>query len=192
MTKAAESSRFEVLSISKNDREIPVEKKKIAFDYYESILSPCTTATLSLFDTGFSAYADSKYDRQERLTTLSSALPITSYDTIFAKIVSKYGSLDFLSRPFRINGSTKLSMDSNREGLLLHMVSEPGLRNLQTPISKKYSGQISDSVKTILAKELKIPESNFVNKDGKSLIETTQNSYSFSGRGLSVFDNIID
>ena len=54
MANTASSSIYEKLTITKNGREVDLAGKTVGFDYFESLLSPNITATLSFVDTGFS------------------------------------------------------------------------------------------------------------------------------------------
>ena len=49
MANAADSKtgKFELLTITKGSKEIPLVGKMTSFDYYESILSPNVTAKIS-------------------------------------------------------------------------------------------------------------------------------------------------
>ena len=51
MANASSSSIYEKLSIIKGDREVSLEFKTTSFDYYESLLSPNVTATMTFVDT---------------------------------------------------------------------------------------------------------------------------------------------
>ena len=79
MAKALEPANYEILSISKDGGgEISLEGKTTSFDYYESILSPNITATMTFVDTGGSVGYPQEYDRQERVGSIYNALPIDS------------------------------------------------------------------------------------------------------------------
>ena len=79
MANAADSKtgKFELLTITKGSKEIPLVGKMTSFDYYESILSPNVTAKISYVDTGGGAKHDGEYDNQERTGTIYNSLPIT-------------------------------------------------------------------------------------------------------------------
>ena len=180
------ASKYETLTIDKNGKVVNIQGKTTSFDYYESLFSPNITALMTIVDTGGSVQSNSKYNRQERIGTIYNSLPITGGEKIEVIINSALGKLTFdKNYPFYVNGTSNPAQKSNREAVLLSLVSKPGLDNLQTPLFNKYSGRISDSVSIILEKELKIPKS-------KIKIDETQNSYSFLGRGKHPFENILN
>ena len=90
MAKALEPANYEILSISKDGgKDIPLEGKTTSFDYYESILSPNITATMTFVDTGGSVGYPQEYDRQERVGSIYNALPITGGEKLGFGIESK-------------------------------------------------------------------------------------------------------
>ena len=185
MANAVSPSIYEILTIGKNGREIGLEGRTTSFDYYESLLSPNVTATMTFVDTGDSISASQKTDRQQRLGTIYNSLPITGEEELRFKIRSKLGTLDFSREPLVVNSAVNLDQESQRESVLLSLVSKQGTENLNIPLSKKYDGRISDSVRRILKEEFKIT-------DDKIDIEPTKLSYSFQGYTDSPFENIID
>ena len=82
MANPAVASKYQIFEISKKGRSFPLQSKVTSFDYYESLLSPNITATVSYVDTGLVevdqnvATYDKKYDSQSRPGTLYNALPI--------------------------------------------------------------------------------------------------------------------
>ena len=52
MVKALSGSNYEILSITKDDKEITLQGKTTSVDYYESVLSPNVTANLTVKDGG--------------------------------------------------------------------------------------------------------------------------------------------
>ena len=70
MSKAASVSKYEIMKLSKGNKEVRLEGKTVAFDYYESIRSPNVTATMMVVDTGGSIEYSNKYDTQGRLSLI--------------------------------------------------------------------------------------------------------------------------
>jgi hypothetical protein len=95
MNKAAAASAYEVFQIEKNGKIIditgtdPYGPKTTSFDYYESLLSPNVSAVLSIMDIGGSSQYDSKYDKQSRDGTLSSAFLLSGDINVSFKITNK-------------------------------------------------------------------------------------------------------
>ena len=52
MSNPSVAAKYQVLQISKNGRSFPLQSKVTSFDYYESLLSPNITATMSFVDSG--------------------------------------------------------------------------------------------------------------------------------------------
>ena len=86
MSNPSVAAKYQVLQISKNGRSFPLQSKVTSFDYYESLLSPNVTATMSFVDSGLVEDGDSQvtydkeYDKQERPGTLYNGLPIQEMD----------------------------------------------------------------------------------------------------------------
>ena len=180
------ASKYETLTIDKNGKRVNIQGKTTSFDYYESLFSPNVTALMTIVDTGGTVQSDSKYDKQQRIGTLYNALPITGGEKIEAVISSALGKLSFdKSYPFYVNGTSNPAQKSNREAVLLSLVSNPGIIDAQSALFKKYNGRISDTVRKMLKVNLNIP-------DTKLNIEPTRNSYSFLGRGKQAFQNVLE
>ena len=52
MASSAEAAKYQLFTITKNGKVIQLQSKVVSFDYYESLLSPNITATLTYVDTG--------------------------------------------------------------------------------------------------------------------------------------------
>ena len=185
MASASQRSSFETFQIIKNGKVVdisgngPSATKATTFDYYESILSPNVTAILTVADTASSVIYDSKYDRQERLGTLSSALPLTGDVFVRFKIATKYGTLNFLNTPLIFDKEIIPNQESNREGIILNLFSGYS-KATQLPIKTKYTGNITNSVRRLLKDYLKVPEE-------KIFTSPCRNSMSFHGCNESLY-----
>jgi len=179
-------STYESLTISKNNKVVDIKGKTISFDYYESLLSPNVTALMTIVDTGATTNSDPKYNKQQRIGTLYNALPITGGEKIEAIISSALGKISYdKNYPFYVNGASNPTQESNREVVLLSLVSNPGIIDAQSTLFEKYNGRISDTVRKLLKVNLNVP-------DTKLNIEPTRNSYSFLGKGKQAFENILE
>lgn len=179
-------STYESLTISKNGKLVDIKGKTISFDYYESLLSPNVTALMTIVDTGATTNSDPKYNRQQRIGTLYNALPITGGEKVEAIISSALGKISYDKKyPFYVNGASNPTQESNREVVLLSLVSNPGIIDAQSTLFEKYNGRISDTVRKLLKVNLNVP-------DTKLNIEPTRNSYSFLGKGKQAFENILE
>lgn len=185
MANAADAANYQLLSLTKGDKEISLEGKTTSFDYYESLLSPNITAILSIIDTGNTVKYDSEYDKQERLGTLYNALPLTAdgSEEVRFKISNALGTLDFSRTPLYVNGSTNPDQESNRESIVLSLVSKSAITNQETHVKRNYSKSTNNtqSVKLIASNILKID---------KLFADETSNKYPFIGNNKSPFDII--
>ena len=191
MANPAVASKYQKFEISKKGRSFPLQSKVTSFDYYESLLSPNITATVSYVDTGLVevdqnvATYDKKYDSQSRPGTLYNALPIVGdgSEEIKFKISSALGTLDFSTTPLYVNGSINPDQDSNRESVILSLVSKSAITNQQTFVKKNYSRSTNNtqSVRLIAKNILKID---------KLITNEASNKYPFIGNNKSPFDVI--
>ena len=186
MSKAASASNYEIMTLSKGEKEVRLEGMTVAFDYYESIRSPNVTATMMIVDTGGSIKYSSKYDKQERYGSIYNALPLSGNEKLRFKIRSTLGVLDFSKtggkKPLFVNGSVNPDQNSQRESIAISLFSEGAKLNSESDVVKKYGGNIGDSVQTLINQflpEMKVAE-----------IQKTANSYDFLGNSRSVFDVI--
>jgi len=183
MSKAAQASAYEILQIQKNGVVVditgtdPYGARTTSFDYYESLLSPNITAVISLMDVG-GTVPYQKFDRQGRSGTLSSALPLTGDVNVAFKITSKLGQLDFSRNPLIFDRQINPSPESNREGIIMSLVSRFAKDNQTNVVKEKYSGNISNIITKLLKQYLKVDVST----------SQTQNTTQFAGNSKSVFE----
>ena len=176
MANTASSSIYEKLTITKNGREVDLAGKTVGFDYFESLLSPNITATLSFVDTGFSL----KDEKRNAQGSIYNTLPITGGEEIKYKIGKLEGTL-------LNNAAINLNQESQRESVMMSLISKEGLENYNIANSKKYNGKITNSVKKILKDSFNIDtDSESPNFDESS------NAYSFVGANDTPFDLMIE
>lgn len=187
MSKASQASTYEVFKIQKKGRpavditgQEKTGPKTVSFNYYESLLSPSVTANLALVDTGDSVPYDRKYDSQGRMGTLSSALPLAGDVNVSFKIKSRYGTLDFTRKTLLFDKVLSPGQESNRESIIMNLVSPTFKLNEMSTIYKKYTGNIGNSVRSIVSDYLKT----------EVKIDQTRNSYSFTGNSKTPFELI--
>ena len=142
---ASLASIYEVLTISKDGKEQPLQGKTVNFNYYESLYSPVITGNLMFVDSG-----GSTPDKRENLTSIKDGLPITALEDLQVKIKTKFGTLDFTKDPFKVTSSPIMHQESNRQTVLLNLVNEKEIKNSEIPIFDRFVGKISDTVKKIL------------------------------------------
>ena len=177
---ASRAAIYEVLTISKDGKEHPLQGKTVNFNYYESLYSPVVSGNLTYVDAGGSVE-----DKKENLTSIKDGLPITALEDLKVKIQTSFGTLDFTRDPFKVTSSPIMHQESNRQTVLLTFVNEKELRNSEVPIFDRYVGRISDSIRKILQQKLQI-------SNDKIDIEPTKNSYGFVGKGRGALNIILD
>jgi hypothetical protein len=191
MANSAAAWAYEIFELSKNGNVVditgtnPYGARVTTFDYYESLLSPNITAIISFADIGGSA--PQKYDRQGKLGTLSSALPLDGDVEFFFRIVERtgFGELDFTKKPLVFNKKITPDQNSFKEGVILSLVSKYASVNQDTNIYKTFRGNIGNSVRKILTENLKVPAD-------KIIIDPTSNALEFSGESRDAFQLIIE
>ena len=177
---ASRAAIYEVLTISKDGKEHPLQGKTVNFNYYESLYSPVVSGNLTYVDAGGSVE-----DKKENLTSIKDGLPITALEDLKVKIQTSFGTIDFTRDPFKVTSSPIMHQESNRQTVLLTFVNEKELRNSEVPVFDRYVGRISDSIKKILQQKLQI-------SNDKIDIEPTKNSYGFVGKGRGALNIILD
>ena len=125
-------------------------------------------------------------DDKNKLTSVKEALPITGLEDLFFNITNETGELKFVKKDaFKVSKSPVMTRESNRQAVLLSLVSPKMKENNDDPIFDKYKGKISDTVKKILKEKFKI-------SNDKVDIEPTKNGYNFLGKGRGGLDLILD
>ena len=179
---AVSPSKYNRIELQKKGKQ-PVELKGgvVSVDYYESLYSPSVTANVMYMDAG-----GNLEDDKNKLTSVKEALPITGLEDLFFNITNETGELKFLKKDaFKVSKAPVMTRESNRQTVLLSVVSPQLKQNNDDPIFDKYKGKISDTVKKILKEKLKI-------SNDKLDIEPTKNGYNFLGKGRGGLDLVLD
>ena len=163
--KASAPAIYEVLTISKDGKEVALQGKTINFNYYESLYSPVITANMMFVDAG-----GNTPDKKENLTSVKDGLPITALEDVKVKIQTKFGTLDFTKDAFKVTSSPIMDQESNRQTVLLNLVNDKEIKNSEIPIFDRFVGKISDTVIKILQQKLQVSQD-------KIDVESTKNSY---------------
>ena len=178
--KASAAAIYEVLTISKDGKEVPLQGKTINFNYYESLYSPVVTANMMFVDAG-----GTTPDKKENLTSIKDGLPITALEDVKVKIQTKFGTLDFTKDAFKVTSSPIMDQESNRQTVLLNLVNDKEIKNSEIPIFDRFVGKISDTVTKILLQKLGITMD-------KIHVESTKNSYGVTGKSRGALNIILD
>ncbi len=117
--KASAPAIYEVLTISKDGKEVPLQGKTINFNYYESLYSPVVTANMMFVDAG-----GSTSDDKDNITSIKEGLPITALEDVQVKILTKFGTLDFTKDAFKVTSSPIMHQEANRMTVLLNLIND--------------------------------------------------------------------
>ena len=155
--------------------------------FYENILSPYITGVITIQST-LDAAVDQD-DTQGRRGSLHSALPLEVGCRILIKIKDTLGkgiNYTDIRDPFKqlyVDEVKVLTKNASRETVQLRVVSKIGWTNNTKRVTAFYNSRISDSVRRIVRRELKMP-TDMIKVDDSS------NSYSFAGMTKRPFDLI--
>ena len=179
---AVSPSKYNRIELQKKGKKsVELKGGVVSVDYYESLYSPTVTANVMYVDAG-----GNLEDDKNKLTSVKEALPITGLEDLFFNITNETGELKFLKKDaFKVSKAPVMTRESNRQAVLLSVVSPQLKQNNDDPIFDKYMGKISDTVKKILKEKLKI-------SNDKLDIEPTQNGYNFLGKGRGGLDLVLD
>ena len=151
---------FAVITSLDGENEVDISNIILQSDYYEDILSPCVTMSVTVLNT----------------TSLYNFLPIRGGEQFRFSIDTAGGefTLDGEYSMYVFKVSNINPRDTN-EYFTIHFTSFEGLSNEKTRCLRKYSGNLKTTVESILTDDLQ------TNKFDSSNIEQTSNSYSFIG-----------
>ena len=162
---------------TKTGQEVPIMGKILNFNYYESIYSSTVSGSIALEDVG-GAVEDEKTGV---LATIKDGMKITGFEEVAFHVFNESGNLNFRNYPLIVTGSPSVD-ESNRQTVLLNLVSKTEIESSKKPLSRNYpEAPISDTILKILKDELKI------SKD-KLDIETTKNQDKIKGKNQPPLD----
>ena len=137
-------------------------------DYYESIFEPVLYMTFPVINS----------------IGIFSKFKIHGGERVFLKIKHASGSLDTTQDlEMYVYKVSNIVQQNNKESFTLHLISREMFTNETTFLYRKYKGKISETVKSILSKELK------TTRIGK--IDPTSNVYDFMGNYKKPFQTLI-
>jgi len=141
--------------------------------YYESILSETIRVQLIYADTGKSVENDGVFK------TLLEGMPLEREEQTKLRIKDANGIE--LKLDLYINKITPISKDTTKSLVGLDLVSEEGITNFKSVVTKRYDGKISDHIKSI------VKDSKLLNSEKKLDIEETINNHNFIGNQYRPF-----
>ena len=179
---AVSPSKYNRIELQKKGKKsVELKGGVVSVDYYESLYSPTVTANVMYVDAG-----GNLEDDKNKLTSVKEALPITGLEDLLLNITNETGELKFIKKDaFKVSKAPVMTRESNKQAVLLSVVSPQLKQNNDDPIFDKYKGKISDTVKKILKEKLKI-------SNDKLDIEPTFNGYNFLGKGRGGLDLVLD
>ena len=184
--------KAELFSAQDTSRSVDIRAGIIGISYYEDILSPTITAKVHVVN---ASGAIKPFDDAGTYSqSIYNGLPLRGGEKLELKIsgnsVSNPG-LDFSLKAedsLYVSSISDVMSETKREVFTLNLVSKEALMNETNRVKLRYTGNIRDSVNTILTNVLKTDKFNFSNFDEvKNSISTVKN-FSFRVRGVK--DNI--
>ena len=145
--------------------------------FYENILSPYITGVITIQSTIDAATDQS--DTQARRGSLHSALPLEVGCRVLLKIKDPLGKgIDFSHRRNKfkqlyVDEVKIISKNSSMETVQLRVVSKIGWTNNTKRVTASYKNRISESVKRIVRRELKMPKDMIKVDDSSTSINAT-------------------
>jgi hypothetical protein len=141
--------------------------------YYESILNETVRVQLMYTDTGNTVKKGDSYK------TLLEGMPLEREEQTTLRIKDSLGTE--LKLDLYINKITPMSKDTTKSLVGLELVSEEGITNYKSVLTKRYDGKISENVRKILT------DSELLNTKKKLDIEETTNNHNFIGNQYRPF-----
>ena len=176
MASARDRSVYEEFTIESADgsKTVDIKDGVSAFVYYESVLSPCVTASVVVINTGGTITGKDGVKQG-----IYNGLPLRGGERVIIKVAKntpKNDGLDFSDDPakyFYVASITDVIVDAEREIFKLNLVSREAITNHTIRIGKKFptSENISDSVLDILQ--------NYLKTSKIEIIDKTVNQYGF-------------
>ena len=159
---AAKEAKYEKFTITSADGKRTADFnngdfKVITFDYFENILSPHITGSTTLVSTNNSV--PSEEDRQDRLSSLYSGLPLRAGCVVNVKVKPELG--DGLDLELHVV-NVEQSSSSTSEVLHVKLASKIAVVNETTKIERSYKLGLSDIARKIIKEDLKIERSKIV------------------------------
>ena len=177
--------KAELFSAQDTSRSVDIRAGIIGISYYEDILSPTITAKVHVVN---ASGAIKPFDDAGTYSqSIYNGLPLRGGEKLELKIsgnsVSNPG-LDFSLKAedsLYVSSISDVMSETKREVFTLNLVSKEALMNETNRVRLRYTGNIRDSVNTILTNVLKTDKFNFSNFD------EVKNSYDFIGNNKKPF-----
>ena len=142
-------------AISSNfgDDAIDISAGVVDYRYYESVLSNAVTATATVVETGFKG--DEKGNTKTTQGTIDS-LPIRGGERTDITIEDTYGNELKLDDGLYVNRVRDVDPGTQTDLYFLDFASREYFANEQTRVTKRYEGNISQNIETILKDVLEV------------------------------------
>ena len=169
IAKFAISSNFE-------DNAIDLSAGVVDYRYYESVLSNAVTATATVVETGFKG--DEQGNTKTTQGTIDS-LPIRGGERTDIIIEDTYGNELKLDDGLYVNRVRDVDPGTQTDLYFLDFASREYFANEQTRVTKRYEGNISQNIETILKDVLEV--------EGEPDVDDTAEPYNFMGNDKKPF-----
>lgn len=166
---------------SQNGKEVDISRGLVVLNYYESILENSVKASITFADTGFRDEGSGGIHEE-------SDVDIQGGEKVFLEVKDKENNtLKFVTDDYQLRIlSVPTTMEHTQNMIItVNLCTSEYLKNelKEHYITKRYDGNISDSVEKILKEVLKTPK--------KLDIEPTQNKFNFLGHIEKVFHKLV-
>jgi hypothetical protein len=166
---------------SRKGKEVDVSRGLVLLQYYESILENSVKATVTFADTGFRDNGDGGVHEE-------SDIDIQGGEKVFLELKDEKGNkVKFTTDDYQLRILSVPNTVEHTQHMVItvNLCTKEYLQNEleEYYITKRYDGNISDSVEKILKEVLKTPK--------KLDIEPTQNKFNFLGHVEKVFAKLV-
>jgi hypothetical protein len=165
---------------SRKGKQLDVSRGLILLQYYESILENSVKATVTFADTGFRDTGDGGVHEE-------SDVDIQGGEKVFLELKDEKGNILKFTDNYQLRLMNVPNTMEHTQNMVItiNLCTTEYLQNEleEYYITKRYDGNISDSVEKILKEVLKTPK--------KLDIEPTQNKFNFLGHVEKVFGKLV-
>lgn len=166
---------------SQKGKEVDISRGLVLLQYHESILENSVKASVVFADTGFRDNGDGGIHE-------ASDIDLQGGEKVFLEVKDQSNnSLKFITDDYQLRILSVPTTIEHTQNMVItvHLCTTEYLKNelKENYITKRYDGNISDSVEKILKEVLKTPK--------KLDIEPTQNKFNFLGHVEKVFHKLV-
>ena len=174
--QAGNITKFKISS-NLDENSIDLSASVVDYRYYESVLSNNVTATATIVETGFQT--DGPDDKAGDAPGTLDGLPIRGGERTDITVEDTYGNELKLDDGLYVNRVRDVDPGTQTDLYFLDFASREYFANEQTRVTKRYEGNISQNIETILKDVLEV--------EGKIDVDDTAEPYNFMGNDKKPF-----